>query len=536
MRLKKQCLPGKNIRGRNAERNNPISRISRGERKLDGLVSRLEQSHVLQPVTASLSPPPSNEESPFSIGEIPSSEPYITTSTDSSIELTLEEALFEFRETMLKYFPFVHVPDDTSWLKSHRPFLLKCILAVSSQHTKAKITLGEEIKNTVVRRMYLEKDASLVNLDLLLGLLTFIAWGHDNLIHKTAASVSRFTQLTTSIAFELRLNRSPTQESNMLPMENLLPSLRNPERTLEERRTVLGCWMLSSVVSSYFTQNNPMQWTPYMDECLNIVSENPESAHDETLVHQIILQRVVSDLEELKQAEKMSPAFYIANLRHRVQDITSRIPSRLMQDSKLIQLSPLYVTSRPMSVLTPGLEILLSSIYYTEMSVSALVLSENYGAPSLDHLHGCLRLAQSGIENFFEVPIHESTRVSFPFFAQLARTILVLFRLSTLKNESWDTTLVRSTIDVLQVLDRLLKNIDKAKVLVGPQGDDGFLDRASVIFKSVQSWCSSKLEQNEVEENLPSEVAPNLPDENYLPLDDFTLEDAWLKEYLTFMI
>lgn len=308
------------------------------ESKLDGLVSRLEKSHVLQPVLPSLSTPPSTQESPFPTTEPAAREPSFRAPANSSIELTPEEALFEFRETMLKYFPCVHVPGDTNWLKSYRPFLLKCIMAVSSQNTEAKIALGEEIKDTVVRRMYFEKDASLVDLDLLLGLLTFIAWGHDNLLHKTAASVSRFTQLTTSMVFDLRLNRPPTQESNTLPMGKFLFSAGSSERTLEERRTVLGCWMLSSVVSSYFLQNDAMQWTPYMDECLRILSGNPESTNDEIFVHQIRLQRVAGDLEELKQANTMSPAFYIANLRYRVQDVKSHIPSHLMQDSKLMNM------------------------------------------------------------------------------------------------------------------------------------------------------------------------------------------------------
>lgn len=174
-------------------------------------------------------------------------------------------------------------------------------------------------------------------------------------------------------------------------------------------------------------------------------------------------------------------------------------------------------------------------MYYTEMSVSALVLSEN-SAANFDNLHGCLRLAQSGIENFLKTPISEYTRVSFPFFTQLARSILVLFRLSTLKTGFWDTALVRNNIDVLQVLDQLLKGIDEAKVLVGPRGDDGFLDRAATIFRSVKSWCSSKLGQSdEMTESLAPDIVLHLP-ESYVPVEEFCLEDAWLKEYLTFMV
>ncbi|KAJ5710068.1 hypothetical protein N7493_009660 [Penicillium malachiteum] len=499
-----QCIPGKATRARTAEKNKTSSRISRLEGRLDGLVSQLERSRVLPTDTNLVSPPLSNEDSSFS-----------TIAPSLRIPTTVfgfasEEALVEFREKMVKYFPFMHLPHDADWLQRHRPFLSKCILSATSQSTSEKLELGEQIKNELIQRVYINNDPRAVNIDLLLGLLTFIAWGHDNLLHKSAARVSRFTQLAIGLAFDLRLNKQQQQESHMLPGKALSETQEN---TLEEKRAVLGCWMMSSVVSSYLKQIDPLQWTPYMNECLETLAKSSESINDEIFVHQVRLQRVAGEIDDMKHTGKARSSFYIMSLQHRIDIIKRHMSPRLAKD-----------------------RILLSSIYYTDMSIYGLYLddeSSSSNAQSLEYLYMCLQATKSATENFFEIPITECIGLSFTFFTQLARTILVLFKLSTFKNEAWDNKFVRKEIDVLQVLDRLLKVIDEAKLMIGSQGDDGFLDRSSIIFATVKSWCLSKLESKHVTANdvASGDICDFISDENYVP-EDFVLDDAWLKEYL----
>ncbi|KAJ5648060.1 hypothetical protein N7490_004432 [Penicillium lividum] len=519
-RLKKNCIPGKAMRSRNTESSNSIHRIAILEDKIDSLVSHLESNRVMKPVASSTPQPYTGL--PMSLDPTTASRS-ASIPTESTLDYSPEECLAEFRGKMLKYFPFMHLPYDAKWLSTHRPFLFTCIKAASLQQTKVKVELGEEIKETLIRRIYFDNDRNAVNLDLLLGLLTFIAWGHDNLLQGTAARVSRFTQLAMTLVFSLRLNKPAPQESNMLPMDKPCSSSDVPARTLEERRAILGCFVLSSIVSSYFSQIDTMQWTPYMDECVEALTESNESVYDEMFIQQVKLQRVALDIEDIKETHKVPAAFYSAGLRHRVNHIKNHMSSQLFRDGEC---DPGFSDESPLT----STEIMLSSIYYTELSISGLMLC-NKNLPNsqeLESLHECLSIIRSALENFFRIPISEYHGMSFPFFIQLARTIVVLIKLSTSRDAFWDSTLVSGTIDVLQVMDRLLDNIHEAKTMIGDQGKDGFLDKASKIFASVRSWCSSNLPRKIGVGNV---VCDRTLD-NGQKFEDLFLDDAWLKDYL----
>ena len=161
-----------------------------------------------------------------------------------------KECLDYFRDHMLRYFAFLQLPEDTQHLREERPFLFLCVIAASSKATQKRLALGERIKQILAQRIILGNDNKAINIDLLLGLLTFLIWGHDQLLHGTPTSLSRFMQLAMSLVFELRLNKPLPKETNMLPIgtpEPDCPLQRGPARSLEERRAVLACFVMSSV-------------------------------------------------------------------------------------------------------------------------------------------------------------------------------------------------------------------------------------------------------------------------------------------------
>ena len=94
--------------------------------------------------------------------------------------------------------------------------------------------------------MFLDNHPS-IKIDLLLGLLIFLAWGHNQILNSNPAQLARFTQLATTMVFDLRLNKPPQEESNMLPVSQSPFAANKQPRSLEERRAVLGCFVLSSM-------------------------------------------------------------------------------------------------------------------------------------------------------------------------------------------------------------------------------------------------------------------------------------------------
>lgn len=196
-----------------------------------------------------LSPPPSNPSPPTSPDVTASSSASPSVAFDPSPE-EVELCFTNFRDHMLKYFAFLNLPADTQWVRQERPFLFLCIMATSTQSTHTKLALGDKIKQTLAQRIIIDNDPSAITLDLLLGLLTFLAWGHDHLLHGAATSLSRFTQLAMTLVFHLRLNKPLPDESNMLPVGSVVGDCalpKGPARSSEERRAVLGCFLMSSM-------------------------------------------------------------------------------------------------------------------------------------------------------------------------------------------------------------------------------------------------------------------------------------------------
>lgn len=89
-----------------------------------------------------------------------------------------EDWLNNFRRHMASYFPFIIVQESTNAaeLRRERPFLWLCIMSIASKSTAQQMTLAREIKITIGREMLVEGKN---NIDLLLGLLVFVAWYVD---------------------------------------------------------------------------------------------------------------------------------------------------------------------------------------------------------------------------------------------------------------------------------------------------------------------------------------------------------------------
>jgi hypothetical protein len=250
-RLNKPCTPGSFTRKHNLQKNNAIARIAQLEGKLDGLADLLRPGSVLDthvPRAGPLSISGSESSSLVSSG-LTSTSSSSFGSQPSIFEPSNEEAeecLSTFRNHMLKYFPFLHLSPDVQMLRQERPFLLLCIVASSSQSTQRKLTLEKEVKRVLAQRLILNNDGPF-NVDLLLGLLTFLCWSHVGFLHNTPTSLSRFAQLAVAVVFELRLNKPSSKGPCILPGRNLPGPVSTSIRTPEEARAVLACFALSSM-------------------------------------------------------------------------------------------------------------------------------------------------------------------------------------------------------------------------------------------------------------------------------------------------
>lgn len=160
----------------------------------------------------------------------------------------LEETLETYRTKMAPFFPLVMIGKNVTAreLIEERPFLSLVIRAICPKSTAKQAELGTEVRRVLGREMLME---GAKNIDLLLGLLVYVSWGHFYLYNKPI--ISAIIHLATSIAFDLGLTKPvPTEPALIMLSYNAQGCPKNltaAVRTMEERRAIIGLFLIGSV-------------------------------------------------------------------------------------------------------------------------------------------------------------------------------------------------------------------------------------------------------------------------------------------------
>lgn len=130
-------------------------------------------------------------------------------------------------------------------------------------------------------------------LDLVLGLLTYIAWGWDYSLN------SRLVMLAMSLVGEMDLYMAHCpSDAHLLGLLSFDVNLANvghsrghtmEDHGLDYHRALLACFLLSAAVSAYSGQIDPMRWTPPLEGALVAISDT-YSQGDHVLAVQVRLQ------------------------------------------------------------------------------------------------------------------------------------------------------------------------------------------------------------------------------------------------------
>ena len=164
-----------------------------------------------------------------------------------------DERLNFFRSRMLPSFPFINfTPYMTSWyLRENRPFLFQAIHTVTTFSTQERLIQVEELKRLLFTSALVKVES---NIDLLLGLLTYLAWSTDAFLGR-ADLISRLMMLAISLVYDLRLFKPSSPDVQLMMAittpeesdENVQsPNDETPYDLLERQRAVLACFILSS--------------------------------------------------------------------------------------------------------------------------------------------------------------------------------------------------------------------------------------------------------------------------------------------------
>lgn len=117
---------------------------------------------------------------------------------------------------------------------------------------------------------------------------------------------------------------------------------------------------------------------------------------------------------------------------------------------------------------------LTAHLLSTEAHVQAVGLFSERPMPDerrVDGLYQCLMSVRGWYDAFFGLPLVEIPPLPFHTYISLSSMQVMLYRLTTCDFPMWDKSIVRSTADVLDILDRTIDTFQKVPT-VYPLRDD----------------------------------------------------------------
>nr|KAK5451282.1 hypothetical protein LTR18_001301 [Exophiala xenobiotica] len=442
-------------------------------------------------------------------------------------------------------------------LRHEKPLLVLAIMMVSCRHDQMRQTaIAKKLRELISHKMLIQGER---NLDILQCLLVDLSW-YQLHVH-LGSQVGNLLHLIMAMATDLGLNRG------VVPPIPAALAMRNPKiavptlsatRTLEERRTFLGCFFLTSmyvvwagVLRATHTLQNwadthyllsrasmcvrdiyPIQHSRYVEECCQAISAAAEYPTDNYVVHLTRLHGMADSIS-----------------RSLSQDVRHGIPASgpaplgacvKLLESELQQLrSSLVEGERQNAILL--LHFYAIEIFLYQTALNGDVEPALYGMYPFSRLHilyACLNSTKLCFETAYTLPPSQWFDLPWSVWSLLGHAIVVLSRLSLLQAEGWDQEYVRRTINFSGTMDALAQQLDIARVLAESQSFQIGHNQLPRVVPQVFLTYSAKLrrvkashEAKYMAQSMNSHPMPDLP-----PMDalDIPTDDDFAMPYTTF--
>ncbi|KAL4790392.1 hypothetical protein BDV19DRAFT_335829 [Aspergillus venezuelensis] len=518
-RLGKDCVPSDSLRRRNLI-TYQSSQLENLEGRLDELTILIENMQAQQqaptmmfPSFASAFPPNHALPPPETILlsapiEVPTpQEPSKTPrpqeqSTDVPYTDTTwpsrpgEEVLKLFRSRFLPHTPFFFVPEDANVedLKTRKPIVWQAIYAVTARWIPEKIALGKEFKVTIATKIVVENESST---ELIMAILIYTAWSHDQHVNRDW-TLSRLMELALSVVHALRLQAPEPLGAHRfteLGGQHYWPGPKDADQRsleyLEDERAVMGCFLLTSFISIFFAEIAPMPWTDLMQEYLEKIEAHPQWQGDVALVTHIRLQRVVQDCRLAREQQNGQPCipFFVKTFQKQLERVRKSIPKVLEGNDRI-----------------------LHHISYVELMIRETTHTahvrfpprewgdqDDYppiGPDAVDCMSHALLAIRSWYTIYDRLTPEEHTGFSIMSWAQMAKALVTLYRLSTHPAPDWDNETVRKTVDGVQVCKRIGAKVGKIMGSVDrAMWDKDFWGRSGSLAVGIQYYMRHGMER-----------------------------------------
>lgn len=432
-------------------------------------------------------------------------------SQDVSINISdaqAHEYLESFRQIFLPQFPFTYISPSTSHrdLRSQKPFLWLNIMALGTRRIAETFAWEKVIWRTITEKAITQHETSL---DLLLGLICFASWNHY--YKQNRPFMTMLTQIAVAMALELNLHKDVVAGTPWRPnVSNIIRSkaVQHRPRTLEERRTIVALFHLTSATWTAYRKTEPLKWSPYLDECLNELGYGLETLQDKCLAAQVRCLRIINEVAS-------------ANEETATTDSSDELASFTMLTFVLGQLE---TVRQSLHVDATDCKITRMYLHSTECTVRDAYI-RGLGAPAdpnsvvgykrFVNLNETLRTIERWMKIFFDMSPAELLGISVDIFSQFTKCLVVLYKLTLLSGPNRDNDDFRERANVFTYLDRAIEVIMRIPAATGVTDADGprkgLAFKAPYLLQAIRVLFVRGLEQQGVYAALPAASNSDMP-------------------------
>ncbi|KAL4778739.1 hypothetical protein BJX76DRAFT_352376 [Aspergillus varians] len=367
-------------------------------------------------------------------------------------DISTEEAqcvLYKFQTQMAPYFPFVVVQDTTALeLRQQKPFLFCTIVMVCLDDAERQLDMARNIREYIGASIVARGEK---NIDLLQGLLVCLGWYHFQL--ELGSQIYNVFHLTLAMLIDLGLNRRPNSVKTVLPLEYSSDCERKiifP--LLEGQRVYLGCFYMSTIISTCFRDCDPMRYTAYTEECCRAIERAAKYPNDIYLVRLVRLHRrsdsisrTIRDQVDIPGISPTSLSTLLNTLKSELQYLKPPLPSTL-QDTTLL----LHHHNLEISLYEFALEDTLPTRY------------RNHPPQRVNILSSCLTATKSFIDLFSSLAPRSYPTLPYPIYAAYSHALETLSSLLLFSDEGWDLEYAREIIDLPATIGTFINKLEEA--------------------------------------------------------------------------
>ena len=374
----------------------------------------------------------------------------------SSLGMSLRDAdilLDRYKRLMERGLPFVPLASDirAEQLHQEKPFLLRVITIVASFHDLTKQQqLVKELMREIGERVLINSEKTI---DVLQGLLVLVCWYHPHIFW--GQQINNLLHIAIAMCIDMGIDRTPSAcEKHKLDgattrAVNGPPSAATRVTTNEERRSLLGTFYLTSMLSSSFKKVDAMKYSPWMDECTAALAQSGEYESDLYLVQMVRIQKIIeethtTDTTQGAPVHMYSKAFQADLARVRGQDLCQG-------ENIFLQLE--YLAAK----------ILTLELAFGEPSddkASQVPVKERLAA-----LHSCTQAIKTYVEVYFSIPLVDYLTLPFSVFGQFAHTFMALLKMASLEVDGWELKTLQEQLSFTEIIEEAAQRFDQASKL-----------------------------------------------------------------------